>query len=124
MSPIKFDGKEADYETTGLYTKILDASPDARTMEMEMKNGQKAKFTLKPNKNQIKLVFINNKTSNYNIYIKKDFSIQVANYSFRSGASIKVKIVAQTIGIRAAYEVGNFNAASEPIRYIGITSPG
>ena len=59
----KIDGKEADYETTGLYTKILDASPDARTMEMEMKNGQKAKFTLKPNKNQIKLVFINNKTS-------------------------------------------------------------
>jgi len=115
---IKMDGKDADYQSTGVYTKIFDPSSNARTLELETKTGQKARFTLKPNSNQIKLVSINNKTTNCDIDISKDFSIQVANYSSRPNALIKVRIVAQTIGIRTTYDVGNFNAAPS------ITIPG
>lgn len=115
---IKMDGKEADYQTTGVYTKVLDPGPSSRTLEVETKSGQKARFTLQPNPNQVKLVSINNQTNNCQIDVNKDFSIQLSGYSTKPGALVKVRIVASAIGIRSTYDVGNFKPAGS------ITIPG
>ncbi|MFT3679238.1 MAG: hypothetical protein QM791_03130 [Ferruginibacter sp.] len=115
---VKIDGKDADYQSTGVYTKVFDGANASRTMEVETSSGQKAKFTLIPPKNKVKLVSINNKKENCEIDMNKDFSIQVENFSTQPGSLLKLRIVMQTIGIRSTYEVGNFKPAAS------ITIPG
>ncbi|MBP9741248.1 MAG: hypothetical protein V9E96_18990 [Chitinophagaceae bacterium] len=113
---VKINGKTADYQSTGVYTTILDGNADSKTLELQTKQGKTAKFILKPKENKLKILSINNQTSNATIDMSKDFTIQLDGFS--PNALIKVEVVMQTIGIRAQIEAGSYRAAKS------VTIPG
>lgn len=113
---VKVNNKNADYQSIGVYTTVLDGSNDKKVLELQTKSGKNAKFTLTPKQNKIKIISINNQTTNASIDMSKDFTIQLDG--FTPNALIKVEVVLQTIGLRAQMEVGSYRAAKN------ITIPG
>jgi hypothetical protein len=113
---VKVNGDKADYQTAGVYTKILDGSNSNKVLEMETKSGKTAKFTLIPKQNKIKLLSVNGQTKNAVIDMAKDFTIELDG--FTPNAFIKIEVVMQKMGFRGQFEVGSYRAAKS------ITIPG
>lgn len=113
---VKINGNSADYQSSGVYTTILNGNSDNKVLELQNKAGKTAKFILKPKENKLKILSINNQINNAVIDMSKDFTIQLDG--FKPNSLIKVEVVMQTIGIRAQIEVGSYRAAKS------VTIPG
>ena len=113
---VKINNKTTDYQSSGVYTTVLDGNNNNKIIELQTKAGKTAKFTLVPKQNKLKIISINNQTSNATIDMSKDFTIQIDG--FTPNALIKVEVVMQTVGLRAQIEAGSYKASKN------VTIPG
>lgn len=115
---IKVDGAKPDNNGMGIYSKIQANNKKPKILELETANG-KAKFSLLPLNQYVKIASINNKKDNCEIDMSKDFTIQLENISKKPDAVVNVSIVGTVaLGFRTILSAGNFKASSN------ITIPG
>ena len=105
---IKVDGNEAKHEAVGLYSVILAPTDKDRKLEILDKSGQKATYTFKKPVHVLKLVSINNSTTNCQIDANKDFSIQLDNISTNPNAYVEISLTYTVIGIKTTVSIGAF----------------
>ncbi len=109
---VKIENKDADYQSTGVYTKVLEGTGGTKTFSIATAAKQQASFKVAAPSNTIKLVSINNKNENAEIDMSKDFSIQLEGLPTDGNGMLKLKIVGQTMGIRTFYDLGYFKPAA------------
>ncbi len=116
---VTVDGVAFKNQGTGIYSAIVPPTNKDRKIEINTSSGQKAAFTFKKVEKAIKLVSINNKTTNCVIDNKKDFSIQLANLPTNPDARISIELAGSAgLGIYTTFPLGSFTPAAN------ITIPG
>lgn len=115
---VTVDGVALKNQGVGIYSAIVPPTGKDRKIEIITATGQKAKFTFKKVEKAIKLVSINNKTSNCIIDNNKDFSLQLANLPTNPDARLSIEIAGSIMGIYTTFPVGSFKPAAT------ITIPG
>lgn len=109
---VTVDGVAFKNQGVGIYSAIVPPSAKDRKIEINTSTGQKAKFTFKKVEKAIKLVSINNNTTNCIIDNNTDFSIQLANLPSSADARISIEIAGSKMGIFTTFAVGNFKPAA------------
>ena len=112
---VAINNQEADYQTTGVYTKFFDGSKAPKIFSVKTKEGQQSGFQVIAPANTIQLVSINHQKENCAIDMSKDFSIQLDGLPTDGNNLLKLKIVAQTMGIRTYYDLCYFKPAANVI---------
>ena len=115
---VTVDGIALKNQGVGVYSAIVPPTDKNRKIEISTSTGQKAEFIFKKVEKAIKLVSINDKTTNCVIDNNKDFSIQLANLPSNPEARLSIELAGSQMGIYTTYSLGSFTPAAN------ITIPG
>jgi hypothetical protein len=99
------DGVEAEYMNIGTYSYISEGSKTPKKVELSTSTGEKASFTLAPNKSDFKVVSINGQTDNISIDLTKDVVIELSGTMIPDDGNLKVSLAINQVSIKAFFDV-------------------
>lgn len=109
---VSFDGKPIEYLALANYSLITEANSSAREIEIVTTTGEKASFTIQPNKNKIKVISINGEKKNISLDLTKDVVIELEG-TVPDNTIVKVALAVNQVGIKSHIDVCYIRSGSK-----------
>lgn len=106
------DGKPVEYLALANYMLITDEKSSPRKIEIVTTTGEKASFTIAPNKNKLKVVSINGEKKNISLDLTKDVTIELDG-DIPDGTMLKVAMAVNQVGIKSLIDVCYLRSGSK-----------
>lgn len=111
---VMVDGKPAEFITMGIYSSFSTDNNTPKKIEVTSDKGQRASFTVHPQKYDVKIAAINgSKDETVNLDPAKDLVLELENPPGSEGTTIAVRLLVKTIGISYWSELGYFPSANK-----------
>ncbi|RYY98315.1 MAG: hypothetical protein EOO11_08410 [Chitinophagaceae bacterium] len=109
---VTVDGKPAGYATMGVYHAFAADNGQPKKVEVVTKGGQRASFTLTPQRRQVRLLSINGtRGGSAAIDPAKELVLELDVPPGTEGSPVGVRLLARSVGIPYWSEIGYFPAA-------------